>query len=123
MNLQHRFLRLENQTSKAEKILDRSMLQLVDVLECPDVDGLVVIGCEDGLLNPVHASIGDDNDVEKVRVEAHQEREMNHGEDREETDQNTVSALGVFDSQSVEDDHGGACDHDRPEKGHAERLH
>ena len=79
------FLRLEDQASVAEDILNDAMLALVDVLQRPDVDRLMVVDGEEVLFDAVDFAIGDDDDVEKMDVETHEKAELHQREQRAES--------------------------------------
>ncbi len=74
-------LSFKNECAIAEEILDDTVLTLMDVLEHPEIDALVIVRCEELLLDAMDALVGNDDDVEKVVVEAFEEFEVR--EDKE----------------------------------------
>jgi len=56
------------------------MLALVNVLQHPEIDALMVVRCQEFLLNAVDALVGDDDDVQEVVVKAFEEFEMREDE-------------------------------------------
>ena len=92
VHFQYRFLRLHDQAAEAEQILNRTMLPFVDVLERPEVDGLMIVDGEERLFDPVHAFVRDHDYVEEVGVEAEEKTQMDGGEDGKTCDENAMSA-------------------------------
>lgn len=99
-----RVLGFQDQCPEAEDVLYDPVLFLLDFLERPEVDRLVVVDREECFLDTVDAPISRDDDVEEVHVEPQEEVPLYCGEKEEEDDEYSPANFRIFYSKEEEDD-------------------
>jgi hypothetical protein len=73
---EHSILRLKDKRAKSKKILNRSMLTFVDILQHPQIDRLVVVVRDEGALYAMDAPVCHNDDVQKMAVENSEKTEV-----------------------------------------------
>src|SRR3989339_1465045 len=115
MNAHFGILRLENQASVSQNVLDDAMLLFVDILEHPEIGGLVVIHGEQFLLDAVNAFVRHDDDVEKVMVETNEKLGVRQEEECRENDEDGVARERLDEHAAGEHDDARSHDEDVPD--------
>ena len=102
MELENRILGFQNHGAIVKNRLDNSVLAFVNILQRPNVDGLMIIMCQECFFDAMHFFISDDDDVERVSVKTNEESPLDEGKNEKESHENTTTCRRVIHSNRTE---------------------
>lgn len=83
MELEYCILCFQEDGAVVEEILNDAVLAFADVLECPDIDGLMIVVRQESFLNAMNPRIRHNDDVEGVCVESNEKFPLDEREEKE----------------------------------------
>lgn len=91
MDVKVRVLQLKTQAPEAQEILERPALELVDVLQRPQIDAFVLVGGEECFFDAMDAPIRHHHHVQKIAIETDEEFELDDQEEQEKERKDEVT--------------------------------